>query len=116
ATALASETPAASRPSASKPDATFFMDEFPLRFDCERTSNARASAKTAPRGGVSTRYLLPACTFATASLHPSLTSAMCDCKQAVAALPDLESAQNCFTSALQALPTAAARTIATWQS
>ncbi len=63
------------------------------------------------------RYILPASAFAIASLQPSLMSAVCSFMQsAIAPLPVLTSAQNFLTSALQALPTAAARTIATWQS
>jgi hypothetical protein len=59
-------------------------------------------------------YLLPASAFANASLQSSLMSAVWDFMQsAIAPLPGLTSAQNCLTSALQALPTAAARMIAT---
>jgi hypothetical protein len=59
-------------------------------------------------------YLLPASAFANASLQSSLMSAVCDFMQsAIAPLPGLTSAQNCLTSALQALPIAATRMIAT---
>ena len=52
--------------------------------------------------------------FASASLQPSLRSAACDFMHcARLPLPGLASAQSFFSSALQALPTAAARMIAT---
>ena len=59
-------------------------------------------------------YFSPACALAIASLQPSLMSATCDFMQS-AILPPLgfTSAQNCLTSALQALATVPALMIAT---
>ena len=80
----------------------------------ENVDTVYLSTATAGPHGRLRRYLLPASAFANASFQPSLMSATCDFMQcAIAPLPGLTSAQNCLTSALQALPTAAARMIAT---
>src|SRR5580692_11876891 len=62
--------------------------------------------------GISRDYFPPV--LASASLQPSLRSVACDFMHwARLPLPGLTSAQSFFSSALQALPTAAARMIAT---
>ena len=59
-------------------------------------------------------YFLPAPALAIASLQPSLRSAACDFMHSpTVPPPGLTSAQSFLASALQALPTAAARMIAT---
>jgi len=59
-------------------------------------------------------YFLPAPALAIASLQPSLRSAACDFMHSpTVPRPGLTSAQSFLASALQALPTAAARMIAT---
>jgi hypothetical protein len=60
------------------------------------------------------RYFPPAPALAIASLQPSLRSAACDFMHSpTVPLPGLTSAQSFLASALQALPTAVARMIAT---
>ena len=69
--------------------------------------------RQARRSGEPEGHYFPA-VLASASLQPSLMSAACDFMHcAKLPLPRLTSAQSFFSSALQALPTAAARMIAT---
>src|SRR4029077_10119020 len=108
----------ASRPRARGPETITFIDILPAsefaRLACG--GHARLSSEAGARllSRPAFRYFLPAPDLASASLQPSLRSAACDLMHdAMAPLPGFASPQSFLASALQALPTAATRMIAT---